>query len=230
MKSNDLRRERDIQRRAYYRDVVLRAAERVILRKGYSALTMDDVAREAQLSKATIYKYVAGKGALLIEIVGQAFDNIKVAVAGIVEGTGSAGDKLGRLVQAILKSEEDARHFNRVLWMDKAMFRLMRLFAHPPSKAGAAPAADRKLLATVKQKRQEIIDLGARVLEEGVASGEFRPMDTGQAAAFVEAVLQGYMHMRLWQGDAPLVPDAGDRLTAFILEGIRNPDQADKEN
>ncbi|HDT13552.1 MAG TPA: TetR/AcrR family transcriptional regulator [Candidatus Aminicenantes bacterium] len=230
MKTSDLRRERDLQRRAYYRDVVLRAAERVILRKGYSALTMDDVAREAQLSKATIYKYVAGKGALLIEIVGQAFDNVKAAVTGVVDAPGSAGDKLGRLVQAILKSEEDARHFNRVLWMDKAMFRLMRLFAHPPAKAGAAPAADRKLLATVKQKRQEIIDLGARVLDEGIATGEFRPMDTGQASAFIEAVLQGYMHMRLWQGDAPLVPDAGARLTTFIIEGIRNPDQAGKEN
>lgn len=229
MKSSDLRRERDLQRRASYRDGILRAAERVILRKGYSALTMDDVAREAQLSKATIYKYVAGKGALLFEIVGQAFDNLRAGLGLVVDGPGSAGEKLGQLVQAVLQSSEDARQFNHVLWMDKAMFRLMRLFVHPPAKAGAAQAADRKILTLVKQKRQEIIDLGARVLDDGIASGEFRPMETGQAANFIEAVLQGYLHMRLWQGDAPLAPDAAARLTSFIIEGIQNPERAGKE-
>jgi AcrR family transcriptional regulator len=229
MRTTDVRREREVRRREGYREIILHAAEKVILRKGYSSLTMDDVAREAQLSKATIYKYVPGKGALLFEILGHSFDDIRVRLAAIADGPGSAGEKLGRIVQVVLQSNEDMRHFNRVLWMDKAMFKLMRLFAHPPGKAGAAPAADRQMLTMVKQKRQELIGVGARVLAEGVASGEFRRMDTVQAAAFVEAVLQGYTHMRLWQGDAPLLPVAASNLTRFIIEGIRNPGHSGKE-
>ena len=230
MRTSDVRRERELRRREGYRETVLHAAERVILRKGFSALTMDDVAREAQLSKATIYKYVAGKGVLLFEIMGHNFDDIRDRVAGIVDGPGTAGEKLGQVVRAVLESGEDMKQVNRVLWMDKAVLKLMRVFAPLPGKAGAAPPADRKIMAVLRQKRQALVDLGARIFEDGVASGEFRPMDTRAAADFLESVLQGYMHMRFWQGEAPLPPTAAESLTRFIIDGIRNPERSGKEN
>jgi len=229
MNSSGFRRERELRRRESYREHILHAAEQVILRKGYSALTMDDVAREAHLSKATVYKYVAGKGALLSEILGHSFDGLRDRLAAIADGPGTPGDRLGRLVQTVLRSSEEMAPFNRVLLMDKAMLKLMRVFASPPGKAGAASPADRKLLAMVKHKRQEIIEVGARVLEAGIASGEFRTMDARQAAFFVEAVLQGYMHLRVWQSDAPLSSAAAESLTRFIIEGIRNPECSGKE-
>ncbi|NTU51020.1 MAG: TetR/AcrR family transcriptional regulator [Candidatus Aminicenantes bacterium] len=230
MRTSDVRRERELRRREGYRETVLHAAERVILRKGFSALTMDDVAREAQLSKATIYKYVAGKGVLLFEIMGHNFDDIRDRVAGIVDGPGTAGEKLGQVVRIVLESGEEMKQVNRVLWMDKSVLKLMRVFAPLPGKAGAAPPADRKVMAMLRQKRQMLVDLGARIFEEGVASGEFRPMDTRAAADFLESVLQGYMHTRFWQGDAPLPPAAAESLTRFIIDGIRNPERSGKEN
>ena len=229
MRTTEVRREREVRRRESYREVILHAAARVILRKGYSALTMDDVAREAQLSKATVYKYVAGKGPLLFEILGHSFDDIGARLTVIVDSVGSAGDKLRRLVQAVLQSSEEMKQVYRVLWMDKAMLKLMRVFATPPGKPGSSLQADRKMLAMLKEKRQELIGAGARILEEGVASGEFRRLDAGQASAFIESVLQGYTHMMFWEGDAPLSPRAPDVLTRFILEGIRNPEQSGKE-
>lgn len=229
MRTSEVRREREVRRRESYREVILHAAARVILRKGYSALTMDDVAREAQLSKATVYKYVAGKGPLLFEILGHSFDDIRARLTVIVDSAGSAGDKLRRLVEAVLQSSEDMKQVYRVLWMDKAMLKLMRVFATPPGKPGSSLQADRKMLAMLKEKRQELIGAGARILEEGVASGEFRRLDAGQASAFIESVLQGYTHMMFWEGDAPLSPRAPDILTRFILEGIRNPEQSGKE-
>jgi len=229
MRTTDVRRNRELRRRQDYRELILHAAERVILRKGYSALTMDDVAREAQLSKATVYKYVAGKGTLLFEILGHSFDDLRERLAVIVDGPGAASEKLGRLVQVVLQSNEDTRHLNRVLWMDKAMFKLMRVFGHPPARPGVPAPADRKMLAMVKRKRLEMIDVGARIFGEGVSSGEFRPADTRQAAAFVEAVLQGYTHIRFFQGEAPLSPTVAEGLTRFIIDGIRNPERSVKE-
>ncbi|MGZ5424113.1 MAG: TetR/AcrR family transcriptional regulator [Candidatus Aminicenantales bacterium] len=229
MRASEVRREREVRRREGYRDVILHAAARVIVRKGYSALTMDDVACEAQLSKATVYKYVAGKGPLLFEILGHSFDDIRERLTGIVDSPGSAGEKIGRFVQIVLQSSEDMKQVNRVLWMDKAMLKLMRVFASPPGKAGSTLQADRKMLAMLKQKRQELVVIGARILAEGIAAGEFRRLDPGQIAAFIEAVLQGYTHMRFWEGDAELPPGAAEVLTRFILEGIRNPEQAGKE-
>ena len=107
MKTTDLRRERERQRREGYRETILHAAERVILRKGYSATTMDDVAREAQFSKATLYKYVPGKGVLLFEIMGHYFVEVRVRMAGILAGPGSAGEKLRLSIRMILQYNED---------------------------------------------------------------------------------------------------------------------------
>ncbi len=230
MRVRDVRRERLAWRREGYREIILHAAGHVILRKGYSALTMDDVAREAQLSKATVYKYVAGKGPLLFDLLGHSFDDLRDRIAEIAAGPGRASDKLARLVEAALKSSEESNQLNRVLFMDKALLRLLRVFASPPGKSGPAAPTDRKAMASLRDKHREVVDLGARVLEEGVASGEFRPMDTGQAGAFIEAVLQGYAHMRLWEGEAPVAPDASRQLARFILEGIRNPETVRKEN
>jgi TetR/AcrR family transcriptional regulator, acrAB operon repressor len=229
MRVSDVRRERLARRREGYREAILHAAGRVILRKGYSALTMDDVAREAQLSKATVYKYVAGKGPLLFDILGHSFDDIRDRFAEIAAGPEPASDKLARLVETALKSAEESHQLNRVLFMDKALLKLLRVFASPPGKAGAAAPNDRKAMAALREKHHQVVDLGARVLAEGVASGEFRRMDTGQASAFIEAVLQGYAHMRLWDEEAPLAPGSPEPLVRFILEGIRNPETVRKE-
>ncbi len=230
MKTSELRRERELKRREGYRETILHAAERVILRKGYSATTMDDIAREAQFSKATLYKYVPGKGVLLFEIMGHYFDEIRDRMAEIQAGPGTAGEKLRLSIRMILQYNDDKKNITRVLLMDNAMLKFMRAFAAPSGKPGQAPAADRKMLALLQQKRLGTSELGARLLEEGVAAGEFRKLDTRAALSFIDAVLQGYTHNRFWQGDAPVTPGAADDLTRFILEGIRNPERPVKEN
>lgn len=229
MKNTDVRRTREARRREGYRELILHAAERVIVRKGFTALTMDDVAREAQLSKATVYKYVAAKGALLFEIIAHYFDDMSARLDGVVSGPGSAADKLREAVRLIIQGQEDKRFLTRVLWMDKAMLKLMRVYAEAGGKPGSMPAADRRRIAVFRKKTEAVVGAGARILAQGMASGEFRSMDTAKAAAFLEAVIEGYSHIRFWGGNGLSSPEAAAALTQFILEGIRNPEQAGKE-
>jgi AcrR family transcriptional regulator len=155
MRTSEIRRERELRRREGYRETILHAAERVILRKGYSATTMDDVAREAQFSKATLYKYVPGKGILLFEIMGHYFDEIQNRMAEILAGPGTAGEKLRLFIRMILLYQEDKENITRVLWMDNAMLKLVRVFAASTGKAGSATAADRKMLGLLQRKSRE---------------------------------------------------------------------------
>jgi len=230
MKSADLLREREQRRRDYYREAILHAAERVILRKGYSATTMDDVAREARLSKATIYKYVPGKGVLLFEILSHHFDDLRLKMEAIASGTGTAGERLTSAIRMALSESESKQSLTRVLWMDKSMLKLMRIFAAAAGKAGTASTADRKRLGQLLEKRQALNSVGERIFNDGVASGEFRPLDTGQAVEFLEAVVEGYAHLHFWKSDAPASADAGDELARFVLDSIRNPERTPKEN
>ncbi len=229
MKDTDVRRTREARRREGYREIILHAAERVIVRKGFSALTMDDVAREAQLSKATVYKYIAGKGDLLFEIVAHYFDDMAGRLDAILAGPASAAEKLHLAVRQALQDHEDKKYLTRVLWMDNAMLKLMRVFAEAGGRPGGLPAADRKRIAVLREKRERIVSAACRILEQGVASGEFRPMDSGRAASFLEAVVEGYGHARFWGGTGAPPAEAASGLTQFILEGIRNPGQTGKE-
>jgi Transcriptional regulator len=60
------RRERDKERR---KNEIVDAAEKLFLIKGYLETTMDDVAREAELSKGTLYLYFTSKEDLYHAIV-----------------------------------------------------------------------------------------------------------------------------------------------------------------
>ncbi|WP_375395688.1 TetR/AcrR family transcriptional regulator [uncultured Sphingomonas sp.] len=52
-------------------DIVLTAAERVFLRAGFAATSMDDVADEAGVSKRTVYSNFGSKERLFAEVVGK---------------------------------------------------------------------------------------------------------------------------------------------------------------
>lgn len=64
------RREREKLQR---REDIVDAAEKVIFSKGYEVATMDDVAKEAELSKGTLYLYFKSKEELYFAIVLRAF-------------------------------------------------------------------------------------------------------------------------------------------------------------
>ncbi len=52
------RREREKQQRE---SEIVSAAERVFYLKGYNDASMDEIAREAEFAKGTIYQYFTGK-------------------------------------------------------------------------------------------------------------------------------------------------------------------------
>ncbi len=56
------------------RESILAAAERVFVRKGISSATMEDIAREAELSKGALYLYFQSKDELFLSIALRAAD------------------------------------------------------------------------------------------------------------------------------------------------------------
>ncbi|MCP4221195.1 MAG: TetR/AcrR family transcriptional regulator [bacterium] len=65
------RKEREKEQR---RSAIIDAAERIFFSKGTDNATMDEVAKEAELSKGTLYLYFKNKDELLHGIIGRALD------------------------------------------------------------------------------------------------------------------------------------------------------------
>ena len=68
MRKRDLRIERKRHRREENRIFILKAAESIFAKKGYSFTTVDDIAEEAQFSKATIYQYFKSKVDIFLKL------------------------------------------------------------------------------------------------------------------------------------------------------------------
>lgn len=66
------REQEELMRRHYIVD----AAETLFFSRGYATTTMDDVAKAAEFSKRTLYKYYRSKHQLQLEIVCRAFNTI----------------------------------------------------------------------------------------------------------------------------------------------------------
>jgi AcrR family transcriptional regulator len=222
MKTSELRRKRERQRREEYRETILHAAEDVIIRKGYAATTMDDVAREAQYSKATLYKYFPSKGELVFEILIHFFEDVRKKVEEIQAEGGPAREKLRKAVRMIIEFNADKESISRVLLADRGILKMLRVLA--PGQSGAAAPADRRLGVRLREKRREASEKGAEILVEGVAAGEFRPVDAGAALAFIDAALMGFAHNRAWFDRGADRGLSAETLFDFIMHGIGKRD------
>lgn len=71
---------------SFHREAIADAAERLFTKKGIDATTMDDIAKEAGYSKATLYAYFQNKGEitglLVLKSMGFLYNHIKEAISG----------------------------------------------------------------------------------------------------------------------------------------------------
>lgn len=86
--------------RGLTRDTLLATAAALFARKGYRATTLDDIARELGLKKASLYHYIRSKDELLVDIYQQIFDRIEAAVAPHASSDLPVDERLRRMVHA----------------------------------------------------------------------------------------------------------------------------------
>lgn len=86
--------------RGLSRDVLLETAAELFARKGYRATTLDDIAGELGLKKASLYHYIRSKDELLADIYQQIFDRIEAEVAPLVALDLPVDERLRRMIHA----------------------------------------------------------------------------------------------------------------------------------
>lgn len=223
MKKKQLQQEREEWRRRQFRSSILEAAERIIVRKGYQKMTMDDVAREAQLSKATLYHYFRSKGELSLEILGHFFEEIGEEVEKISLLPLNATEKLNKGIRFYLRFHQEKENISRMLITDRSFIEKMKIFVTEEKKITSD--AERQFITKMKAKRKEILDRVAGFLREGVAAGEFRRIDISAAVTFLESLLQGYCHVRYWHERPYSVKEAAEIIHNYFLRGIQKKEE-----
>lgn len=89
------------------KDIVLETATRLFIKEGYKNVSMDDVAKACNVTKATIYYYYPTKGELYTSALIAMMDRIKLSILQILEQPKPYKERLEQLVEIHLSATID---------------------------------------------------------------------------------------------------------------------------
>jgi len=177
------------------------AATRLFRERGFHATSMQDLAEALGMNRGSLYHYIESKDDLLWTIVSGALERLDARVRPEIESDAPAGERLRRAIDAHL--------------------------------AFAAEQGDELALVQIElrslgdERRREIIRrrdayeaLWRRVVKDGIAAGELRPVNVPLATI---AILSACNWFTQWyRADGPLsAGEIGRIFSELYLDGMR---------
>ena len=185
------------RRNAQSHEAVLQAAERLLQAKGYTNISVDQIAAEAGVGKATIYRWWPGKASVFMELYTLLADSMMNPVdTGSIEGD--------------------------LQWLVRGAFKLFRetvagiALAGFVAEAQSNPDVARTLrheFAPQRRRRNMLI------LQRAIDRGELGA-DTPLEA--VSDVITGAVYYAVLIGDYPISDDRADQIVRTVVAGIRS--------
>jgi AcrR family transcriptional regulator len=186
---------------------ILEAAAELIAVSGFPDLRMDELAKRAGLSVGTLYLYFEGKNDLFVELVTGYTDRLITRFHQADDAGGTVVERLARRFDAYLDFVEENR----------AGFLYFR-------DSGTVNTTGGRLSAWALDVHAS--DLRP-LLEEGMASGELRPMDPGLLAQAVTGLLQHMVGVWLESDGAMSRDELRHFLDSLIAFGTQSRSAAD---
>ena len=191
-----IRQERNAQ--------ILAAARRLFAQQGFHSTKMSDIAKAVGVSQGTIYHYFSSKDDLFMSMFSTWAEQLEEAVTGLPDVPLSATQKLwmmGRVATAFLGADRE----------------LLPVFVEFCAYALHNPKAAANFRDVFQGMRQSVTS----ILDEGVSSGEFRPIDTETLSLLPLIVLDGVILLHPILGQDVLAPDAiVEQTMRLVLDGL----------
>ena len=143
------------------RRTILEISEEIIIRDGLDSLTMEKLAREAEVSAGSIYNYFKNKDEIVDAIMENTFQRLLQALAEIAEKSLSATDKL--LATATFMFED----FTRVRRLFEST-----MHRHPPITR-----------EKMRQGHRHLIGIIGGIIRQGIDEGDFPEQDINIASS-----------------------------------------------
>lgn len=200
----NLRNRREKEKLERYEEI-LDAAERVFFRKNFEHSTMDDIAREAQLSRALLYVYFKDKLAIMRGIMLRAGQSL-----------------LARFEQALLENQSGLMQIEGIGHAYHVFSREQPDYFDVLTSVATLPGpetADEQLIA-MDGCRERITAIMVEALQNGLTDGSISPhsvKDPLQTSFFLQGALHGViMQTRRPKTQTSTYPDA-QQLVLYTL-------------
>ena len=200
------------QPQAERRAQIMRAALSLFVESGYLNTRMEDVAKRAQLSKGAVYFYFDSKRALFNALVDEAHHDMVRFLEAATNDPRSAAEKLIEVGLGYLD------HF-ACLKRPPRFFMIMNEMA----------IRDEEIRDRVEQIHHRFVTDVSRLIEEGVAAGDFRDIDPTATALMLKAIIDGLAG----QAAVGIRPDVGRLSTdgvRLLMEGLSKPKRGTRDD
>lgn len=176
------------------------AGTRLIYAHGFEAVGMRQLAAEVGIQPGSLYKYFATKQSLLFEIVRDHMDHLIASLDEALEGHQAPLDRLRAFSAFHLRYH---------------MTRRMQVYI-ANSELRSLDPNNRDAIVALRSRYERVVE---DILEAGVASGSFRPLDVKIATFAIIALLTGICEW--YRPDGRLDQDAlVAEHVALVLKGV----------
>jgi len=198
----DKKQERKKAMEAFTRQGVLDAVIGLLMRDGVQGITMDRVAMEAGVAKGTLYVYFKNKEEILDAAIEASFEPLIVDLTGIMDADKAPDKRLEDFSRRNLQFFDEQQDLIRILFYDRERIHSEKNRFN-----------DHRYLTLLSKV--------ADVLNEGVNTGLFAPVDSMKIAAmFIEANM-GMVMQRIRDGISGDVEQDARQIMGIFMEGLR---------
>jgi AcrR family transcriptional regulator len=154
------------------RQKILAAAAELFGANPYDSVQMRDVAARAEVGKPTLYRYFPSKEELFLEVFKSGLDRLDSEVAAILKDREQPRRSLERLLEALLNALGGQVAALRLLTDDQST--VMRRWRNE-----------------FRRRRRPFVEAARTILEQGIASGEFRSVDLEAVPSMLIGMVRG---------------------------------------
>ena len=198
------------------RDEIIAAAADVLRHNGYEATTMKDIAAAVNLTAASLYHHFKNKDYLLLAVLEAGLEFIIAQVEPIVASDASADDKLRQMIHAHVVGVCDNTAVGAAM-----VFEIRSLMT---VTGNGDAVALRKRRDQFFARRDHFESLFRQVVREGMARGQFRPVD---AQILTKTLLGALNWVGVWYRSGGRLSGAqiADEMADFFLHSLQ-PERA----
>lgn len=183
---------------------VYRTAAQIILRKGYDATSVNDIANALGITKAGLYHYISGKKELLFDIMSFGLDELRDECVTPAESIKDPSERLHFII---------AKHTQLVTRGEGAITILV------DEITALTPTQNRKITA----RKRAYFDKLRSTLAELQDQGKLQDVHTTTATFSILGMINWLS--RWYRPDGSLTPDQiGEEISKIVLHGLLRPE------
>lgn len=189
------------EHRAQVRARLFSALSRLMHDRGFEAITMADIATEAGMGRTAVYNHFADKEMLLLAFVNEETQRYVEELKAALYGVEDPVEQLRRYV--------------------RKQARLSSVYHLPPG-ADYRSILSQSALKRMREHGEVVSDLLRKIIEDGIAVGEFPAQDVDSVLVLINASING----QRFPEEGPELERASAAAEIFVLRAVGASQQA----